>query len=94
MTGPGVVPVRVPAIEVTADEYCSLRDQRVALNAQEKVAKKSLLGAMHAAQIKVYEYDGKVITVKPKDETETVVVKSKDVIEVGDGDGEGEGEQE
>lgn len=78
MKGPGVEKITNKEIEAAADAYVETRDRRQKLSIDEKALKTKLLGAMHAANLTLYDYDGKIVTVSPKDETETVRVKVKD----------------
>lgn len=78
MKGPGVEKATHKDIEDAADEYVDIRDKRQKMSIEEKQRKGKLLGAMKAAGLTVYDYDGKIVTVSPKDETETVKVKTKD----------------
>lgn len=72
--GAGVAPVRIRAIDKLADEYITVRDQRVQLTPQEVSAKQALIGALHKHADKlgtdpsgaiVYRYDTIVITLEP-----------------------------
>ena len=85
MVGPGVAKERYEDVEAAADDYVDLRDRRMAVQLDEKKAKEALIAALHAHDLKCYDYDGKVVTLMPKDTTETVKVKVKDDVEVDHG---------
>lgn len=88
MVGAGVEKKTVPEIENAANEYVDVRDKRRSILEEEIKLKAELLAAMHKAGVKVYEFDGKVVTIKPKDATENVAVKVKKEVEVEEEDSE------
>ena len=78
MTGAGVESVDYPEINAAADQVMELGTQRSNVSSALKTAKGTLREMMHSHKLTCYEFDGKVVTLKPKDETETVVVRKKD----------------
>lgn len=66
-------PTRHKAIEEAAEEYCDLRDARIAKLTKEIESKNKLLSLMHDHKLTVYRYDGKTVELLP---TEKVKVKT------------------
>ncbi len=65
----GTQPEADPELDQIVDEYVELRDQRIDASAAETKAKKRLLGALAARQIKHHETaDGTVVDLVPTDE--------------------------
>lgn len=71
---PGTEPLCVPEIDKAADEYRAARDMRMDALKEEIALQDVLLGKMHEHKLNVYEYDGYVVVVAPK---EKVSVKRK-----------------
>ena len=95
--GPGVGSEVIDDIEEAGDEFVDAGSARSKASERVKKAKKALLEQMHKHKLEKYRYQsGRLIQVKPKDETETVVVKDGKVTvqaEFTEGD-EGGGEAE
>lgn len=73
MTGKGVAPVRIQAIDALAEAYIKERDKRLKLTPREVAAKTKLIDALHANAAKlrnpdgdiVYRYDEMIVTLTP-----------------------------
>jgi hypothetical protein len=76
---PGTEDPEIEELEAAAEQYASIRDQRMALTPQEKQLKDALLGLMKKNGKERYMRDG--IEIKVVHESETVKVKLKRPIE-------------
>lgn len=74
VTGKGVAPVRIKAVDDAAEEYVKIRDRRMAMTKKEVQAKQTLIDLLHKNAEKIgaddegvmcYEYDDVVVELKP-----------------------------
>lgn len=81
-------PKPVPEIDKAANAYVKVRDERVALSADEVKRKASLLDAMKKNGLTVYRYDSRIVEIVPEGETVKVKAsKSDDDVTVATGRG-------
>lgn len=87
--GPGVAPVRIPAVEAAAAAYFKVKERRCELTTKEVSAKRDLIDVLHANEEKIgrdstgvltYRYDDEdlVVRLSPGDEHLTVRSADKD----------------
>jgi len=78
VSGPGVSPISIPAVDTAAAAYVRERDKRMAESKRETAAKQKLVDLLHehAKEIGtdkngeiVYRYDDFVVSLKPGKET-------------------------
>lgn len=78
ITGKGVAPVRIKAVDDAAEEYVKVRDRRMGLTKKEVQAKQTLIDLLHKNSEKIgadeegimrYEYDDVVVELSPGKET-------------------------
>jgi hypothetical protein len=81
VSGPGVAPVRIKAIDRLAAIYADARDQRIEASGPEIKAKKNLIAVLHEHEKEIgrdgegilrYEYDDVLVTLSPGDDKLTV----------------------
>jgi hypothetical protein len=74
ISGKGVAPVRIKAVDAAAEEYVKVRDRRMGLTKKEVQAKQNLIDIIHANADKIgsddegimrYEYDDVVVELSP-----------------------------
>ena len=74
MEGPGVAPVKIPAIDKLAEKYKQARDRRLEESKPERDAKTKLIGAIHKHKAEIgadnngeviYRYEDTVVILKP-----------------------------
>ena len=68
----------IEELEAAAEEYASIRDQRMALNEEEHELKMNLLNLMHQHNKKKYIHEGVEIRVVVSDETVKVKIKKEE----------------
>lgn len=73
---PGMEDRKLKDLHDAALEYAEIRDQRMALSAQEVELKTSLLALMHKYKKESYVYDGIEINIVHEEETVKVKVKA------------------
>jgi hypothetical protein len=61
---PGTEPPSIPEIDKAAEEYVEARDLRTGQQKIEITRQDTLLRLMKDNKLSVYEYDGKVVTIK------------------------------
>ena len=82
---PGMADRKISKLHDTAMSYAEMRDQRMALGAQEVELKGKLLDLMKAQKKEHYEYGGVVIDIVHESENVKVKVKKQE-IDAGDGE--------
>lgn len=74
ITGKGVAPIRIKAVDDAAEEYVKIRDRRMGLTKKEVQAKTNLIDIIHKNAEKIgaddegimrYEYDDVVVELSP-----------------------------
>jgi hypothetical protein len=76
---PGMENRKIKALQDAAMDYADIRDQRVALTAQEVELKQKLIELMHKHERETYTYSGVTITLVHEEESVKVKVsKPKD----------------
>jgi hypothetical protein len=73
MSGKGVAPLRIAAVDQLAEKYVAERDKRMRLTPREVTAKQNLIEALHKHEKElrqpdgslIYRYDEMVITLMP-----------------------------
>jgi rare lipoprotein A (peptidoglycan hydrolase) len=74
ISGTGVAPVRIKAVDDAAEEYVKVRDRRMGLTKKEVQAKQNLIDIIHKNAEKIgadnegimrYEYDDVVVELSP-----------------------------
>ena len=77
MSGPGVSPIKIKAIDKAAREYIPAKDARVAASRDEVAAKQKLLDLIHKYRAEIgvdkdgvcrYRFADKIIVLEPTDE--------------------------
>ena len=74
---PGMEDHAIPELERLAQQYASIRDQRMELNREEITLKSTALAAMKKHKRAVYHHDGITVTVVPAEEGLKVKVVKK-----------------
>jgi hypothetical protein len=72
---PGMDDPAIEELETAAQEYATIRDQRMALNEEESELKTNLLAMMHKYEKKKYVHEGVEIRIVNADETVKVKIK-------------------
>jgi hypothetical protein len=75
---PGTEPPSVPEIDKAAEEYVEARDLRMGQQKIEITRQDTLLRLMKEHKLMVYEYDGKVVTIKDLEKVKVKRAKSAD----------------
>ena len=75
---PGTEDAKIDALEDAAEEYARIRDERVALSAEEVELKGKLLDLMKANKKENYVRDGIEIHIVHEEETVKVKIKKQD----------------
>lgn len=84
--GPGISVPHIAEIEDIAEQYVSVRDQRMVLTTQEVEARGRLATVMHNHNLTRYPYDGKIVICEPgKEKLKVKTVNGPDDLE-GDDD--------
>ena len=79
---PGMTPKRIAALEDAAEEYVSVRDERMEKNKEENQANEKLVKLMKKHKLKTYpieaseESPARVITLEFRDPTERAKVRA------------------
>jgi hypothetical protein len=71
---PGMADRKIKALQDAAMDYADIRDQRVALTAQEVELKEKLIDLMHKHERETYTYQGVTITLVHEEESVKVKV--------------------
>ena len=69
---------KIKALQDAAMDYANIRDQRVALSAQEVDLKQKLIDLMHKHEKETYTYQGVTITLVMEQENVKVKIAKKD----------------
>lgn len=72
---PGIDDPAIEELEVAAEDYAKIRDQRMALNEEESELKTNLLSLMHKHDKKKYVHEGVEIRIVNADETVKVKIR-------------------
>ena len=88
---PGMEDRAIKPLEEIAIAYAAIRDQRIALNVEEKSLKDSARRLMHKYNKTVYKHDGVEIRLVPGEEDVKVKVRAADDGDAGEAPAEPEG---